>query len=68
MNSDVMMNFFSIAIGTFGGILVSSKLVNYRLEQLEKKVDKHNSVIERMFILEAQMKVCQADIKELEKE
>ena len=28
-------------VGTFGGILVANKLVNYRIEQLEKKVDKH---------------------------
>lgn len=41
------------AIGTIGGILASQKLTNYRLEQLEKKVDKHNNVIERVFKLEA---------------
>lgn len=33
--------------GTFGGILTANKLSNYRIEQLEKKVDKHNSVIEK---------------------
>lgn len=41
------------AIGTIGGILATQKLTNYRLEQLEKKVDKHNNVIERVFKLEA---------------
>ena len=34
--------------GTFGGILVSSKLTQYRLEQLEKKVEVHNQVIDRV--------------------
>ena len=40
------------AIGTFGGILISNKLTNYRIEQLEKKVEKHNGVIERTYRLE----------------
>ena len=35
--------------GTFGGILTANKLSNYRIEQLEKKVDKHNSVIEKTY-------------------
>ncbi len=38
--------------GTFGGIIVSSKLTNYRIEQLEKKVEQHNKVIERVYKLE----------------
>ena len=38
--------------GAFGGILVSSKLTQYRLEQLEKKVEIHNGVIDRVYKLE----------------
>ncbi len=38
--------------GTFGGILTSGKLTSYRLEQLEKKVEKMSSVSERTFELE----------------
>ena len=45
--------------GTFGGILVANKLVNYRLEQLERKVDRHNSVIERTFRLEERCHVIE---------
>ena len=45
--------------GTFGGILVSNKLTNYRIEQLEKKVDKHNQVIERVYALEKELEVFQ---------
>ena len=30
--------------GTFGGIMTSTKLTNYRLEQLEKKVEAHNNL------------------------
>jgi hypothetical protein len=51
--------------GTFGGILTASKLTNYRIEQLEKKVEKHNSVVERTFILEGQMLEAQHDIRDI---
>ena len=54
------------AIGTIGGILTTQKLTNYRLEQLEKKVDKHNNVIERVFKLEANEKSVNDKIEHLE--
>lgn len=37
------------AIGTIGGIFATNKMTAYRIEQLEKKVDKHNQVVERMY-------------------
>jgi hypothetical protein len=40
-------------------------LIDYRLGQLEKKVDKHNNVVERTFILEGQMQECIHDIRDL---
>lgn len=46
------ISLFGTLIGTFGGIVTSNKLTGYRIEQLEKKVDKHNNVIERVFRLE----------------
>ena len=49
--------------GTFGGILATSKLTNYRLEQLEKKVDKHNNLIERMFKVEENISILDEKIK-----
>lgn len=61
--------------GTFGGIVVSSKLTNYRIEQLEKKVEKHNGVIDRTYKLEEkdavvveQIKVINNRLKDLEGE
>lgn len=54
------------AVGAFGGIMINSKLTNYRIEQLEKKVDKHNSAVERTMILEEQMKVANHRIGDLE--
>ena len=50
-------------IGAFIGILVNSKLSNYRLEQLEKKVDKHNNLIERTYKLEQHNAVIDEEIK-----
>ena len=49
--------------GTFGGILVSNKLTNYRLEQLEKKVQAHNNLVERTYHLEGEMDVIHEQIK-----
>lgn len=41
--------------GSLGGIMVSSKLTNYRIEQLEKKVDKHNNFAERIPLINERM-------------
>lgn len=49
--------------GTFGGILTANKLTNFRIEQLEKKVEKHNSVIERVYQLEKHEAVIEEEIK-----
>ena len=53
----------------FLGVYVSNRkqaaLVVYRLEKLEQKVDKHNSVVERMYRLEEQVKSLQDELKEI---
>ena len=61
--------------GTAGGIIVSGKLVNYRIEQLEKKVEKHNNLITRTFrleqavaLLDERVRVANHRISDLEKE
>ncbi len=58
--------FCGTALGTFGGIMASTKLTNFRLQKLEEKVDKHNSVVERTYILEEKIKVANNRIKNLE--
>lgn len=45
--------------------IVSNKLMAYRIEQLEKKVDKHNSVIDRTYHLEAEVEVIENEIDNL---
>ncbi len=72
-----------IALIAFAGTLIGSyfaqrrttALVVYRLEQLENKVDKHNSVIERTYKLEQdfclmdeKIRVANHRIDDLEKE
>lgn len=50
-------------IGSIIGVLASSKLTQYRIEQLEKKVDKHNNIIERTFQLEKDVELISARLK-----
>ena len=52
-------------LGSLFGVLVSSRLTQYRLEQLEKKVQAHNNLIERTYKLEGQMTEVQHDIRDL---
>lgn len=49
--------------GSFGGILTANKLTNYRIQELEKKVEKHNKVIERVYALEKHEAVIEEEIK-----
>ena len=50
-------------VGTLAGIWTSSRLSVYRIEQLEKKVDKHNNLIERVYRLEKQSAVTEEEIR-----
>ncbi len=43
----------------------NAKLIAYRLEQLEKKQDRHNGVIERMIHLEGRVTEVEHDIRDL---
>lgn len=61
-------------IGSLLGVMASAKLTQYRLEQLEKKVQAHNSLIDRTYHLEAQdelhveqIRVINHRIEDLEK-
>ena len=77
MSSEIVVGLLSLAgtlIGSIAGIIASNKLTVYRIEQLEKKVDKHNNYIERTYkleenqaIIEEQIKVANHRISDLEK-
>ena len=70
MNTEIIVAAFSMLgtiIGSLAGILTANKLSNYRIQQLEKKVEKHNSVVMRTAVLEEQIKVANHRIDDLEK-
>lgn len=54
-------------IGTLAGSFGGTQLIKYRIEQLEKKVEKHNSIVERTYILEEKVKVANHRIDDLER-
>jgi ABC-type lipoprotein release transport system permease subunit len=50
-------------IGSLLGVLASNKLTNYRIEQLEKKVEKHNNLVERTYKLEEAESVLEEKVR-----
>lgn len=68
MNETIIVALLSLVgtlLGTLGGILTANKLSNYRIEQLEKKVQAHNNLIDRTYRLEGAVSEMQHDIKDL---
>lgn len=66
MSSEMWVAFISLIgtlIGTFGGIMASNKMTSYRIEQLEKKVEKHNNIVERMYKIEENQAVINNNMK-----
>lgn len=69
MNGDVIVALLSLVGtlgGSLGGILVSSKLTAYRIEQLEKRVSEHNNFARRMPVVEEQISNLEQRISGLE--
>lgn len=66
MNEAVLVAIISL-IGTlggsFGGILTAGKLTNYRIEQLEKRVEAHNNLVTRMYAVEKHEEVIDEKIE-----
>ncbi len=62
------LSFLGTCAGTIGGILTASRLTNYRLLQLEEKVEKHNNLVERMAIAEQSIKSAHHRIDEIKEE
>ena len=66
MPPEVIVGILSLAgtlIGSVAGIIASNKLTLYRIDQLEKKVDKHNNLIERTYALEEKQAVLSEQVK-----
>ena len=60
--------FLGTAVGSVGGILAANKLTNYRIAELEKKVDKHNCLVERMVAVEKSASSAHHRIDEVREE
>lgn len=68
MNPEVLhalISAISVVLSGLISAIVSNRLMKYRIEQLEKKVDKHNSIIDRTYHLEAQVEVIENEIDNL---
>ena len=64
--STVIVGVLSL-LGTMAGSFGGMKLMSYRIEQLEKKVDKYAATTERIPIIEEQIKVINHRLDDLEK-
>lgn len=60
-----LLGFAGTLLGSLFGVLAAQKLTQYRLAQLEEKVNKHNNLIERTFKLEGRMDEAEHDIRDL---
>lgn len=60
-----LLGFAGTLLGSLFGVLTAQKLTQYRLGQLEEKVNKHNNLIERTYRLEGRMDEAEHDIRDL---
>lgn len=68
MGTEIIVAGFSLAgtlMGSLAGIMTANKLTNYRIEQLEEKVKKHNNLVERMIVVEQSVKSAHHRLDEL---
>lgn len=71
MDNSVMVALFSLIgtlAGSLSGVMASNKLVTFRLEQLERKVDKYNNLVERMALVEKDVGAMRHVIDEMREE
>ena len=63
----VIVGFLSVLgtlVGSLAGVITANKLTSYRIEQLEKKVEKHNNIVGRTYVLERDLKAAYRLIEE----
>ena len=78
MNVEIIiaaMSLLGTLAGTFAGIYVTGSVTQYRIMQLEKKVETHNNLISRTYkleqnyaVLDERIRVANHRIEDLEKE
>lgn len=60
-----ILGFAGTLAGSLLGVLTAQKVTQYRLQQLEDKVSRHNNLIERTYRLEEKVEACQHEIEDL---
>ena len=71
MNKEIviaLISFLGTMMGTLGGIVASAKLTNYRISELEKKVELHNNFARRVPVIEEKIKVINHRLSDLERQ
>lgn len=63
-----ILSLIGTLFGSLAGIMTSSRLTTYRIQQLEEKVNKHNNLVERMVAVEASTKSAHKRLDELRSE
>ena len=64
MSSEILVAVFSF-VGTLIGWVSSASLVNWRIAQLEKKVDKHNQLVEWKYNAESRLSACEEKLRDV---
>lgn len=67
MSDTIIVALLSL-LGTFAGTFGGMKLMSYRIEQLEKRVESHNQVIQRTYVLEEKMSDITRRVDRLEED
>ena len=71
MSSEIIVALLSLAgtaLGSIFGIISANRLTVYRIQQLEEKVNKHNNLVERMAIVERDVKSAHHRLDEIHSE
>ncbi len=61
-----MLSLFGTLVGSFAGIVTAGKLTNFRLSQLETKVEKLSGLIDKTYDLEKQDTVTEEKLKHID--
>ena len=65
--SDAIIVAILSLVGTFAGSFSGMKLMSYRIEQLEKKVDRYATITERIPVIEEQIRGIEHRLEDLER-
>lgn len=71
MTAELWLGVMALAGTIISGVIsaiISGRLVNYRIKQLEQKVDKHNSLITRTYEIEGKIAIIENEIEHLKEE